>query len=190
VPELPQAKAARFVAQYGLREQDARLLAQERTVAAYFEEAVGAATTHSEPRVVANWILGELFRLLRAHNCEIAACRTQPAQLADLLGMVQRGAISATVGKHVLDTMFASGETADEVVQREGLAQLSDQTELARVVDRVLADNPKPVQQYLDGKETVLAFLVGQVMRQTRGQANPSIVGPLLQTRLDERKQR
>lgn len=190
MPELPAAKAQRFATQYALREHDARLLAEERAVAEYFEAAVAAAATHSEPRVVANWILGELFRLLREHACEIGECRVQPAQLAGLLSLVHRGAINATVSKQVLEEMFASGEVAEVVVQRDGLTQLNDHAELARVVERVLASNPKPVQQYLDGKQTVLAFFVGQVMRETRGQANPNIVGALLKEHLEQQRNR
>ncbi len=190
LPELPAARAARFVEQYGLREHDARLLAEERAIAEYFEATVAAARAHTEPRGVANWLLGELFRLLREHACDIDQCRVSPEGLADLLGLIHQGAINATVSKQVLEEMFTSGDAADVVVRREGLTQLNDHAELARVIDRVLVSNPKPVQQYLDGKQSVLAFFVGQVMRETRGQANPNIVGPLLKDRLEKQRNR
>jgi aspartyl-tRNA(Asn)/glutamyl-tRNA(Gln) amidotransferase subunit B len=189
LPELPECKAARLAAQYGLRSEDALLLAEERALADYYEATVAAAQGGCEPRVVANWILGELFRLLREHGCEISQCRVQPALLAGLLGLVSKGTINATVGKEVLEEMFASGEAAASVVARKGLTQISDSDELAGVVARVLANNPKPVQQYLEGKAAVLGFLVGQVMRETRGQANANSVGPLLREQIEKQRQ-
>jgi aspartyl-tRNA(Asn)/glutamyl-tRNA(Gln) amidotransferase subunit B len=139
---------------------------------------------------VANWILGELFRLIREQARDITDCRVQPAQLAALLCLVQEGAINATVGKNVLEEMFDSGQEAAAIVARRGLAQISDGDALVPVVVRVLAANPKPVQQYLEGKEAVLGYLVGLVMRETRGQANASIVGPLLREQLEKQRQR
>jgi len=190
LPELPEAKASRFGTQYGLRAEDARLLTEERAVADYYEATVAATGGICEPRGVANWVLGEVFRLLREHNCEITACRVQPAQLAGLLSLVQKSVINATVGKEVLGEMCASGETAEAVVARKGLTQISDGDQLAQVVVRVLANNPKPVQQYLEGKETVLGFLMGQVMRETRGQANAGVVGPLIKQQLEKLRPR
>ena len=106
----------------------------------------------------------------------------RPAQLADLLDLIQQGAINATVGKEVLAEMFASGEAAEEIVARKGLTQISDSDALAQVVAHVLANNPQPVQQYLDGKEAVLGYLVGQVMRETRGQANANVAAPIVES--------
>ncbi|NLG27372.1 MAG: Asp-tRNA(Asn)/Glu-tRNA(Gln) amidotransferase subunit GatB, partial [Chloroflexi bacterium] len=190
LPELPADKAARYEQQYGLRTPEARQLAEERAVAEYYDAAVKAAAGRVPPRTVANWVLSELFRLLREHAIEITACQVQPPQLTDLIALVHGGTITATVGKQVLEEMFASGKAAEAIVQRLGLTQVSDSAELAQVVARVVANNPKPVQQYLEGKETVLGFLVGQVMRETRGQANPSLVGPLLKEQLEKQRDR
>ncbi len=183
LPELPDAKRARFVAEMGIRQEDARLLTEDRATADYFEEAVQAAKGRIPAQIVANWIVGELFRLLRDSGQEIGQIRVRPEGLVELLGLLQEGAINAMGAKEVLDEMCASGESAVAIVERRGLRQISDQEALSAAVREVLEAHPGPVQQYLEGKEQVLGFLMGQVMRATRGQANPQMVRQLL---LDE----
>ncbi|HHX66228.1 MAG TPA: Asp-tRNA(Asn)/Glu-tRNA(Gln) amidotransferase subunit GatB [Chloroflexi bacterium] len=188
LPELPDAKRQRFMSEFGLRAEDAALLTEDRLVADYYEDAVRAAARGDagvEPQMVANWMLGEVFRLLREAGGDISAVKMTPDALAELLGLVQKGVINATVGKEVLEEMFSTGESASAIVDRRGLKQISDEDALAQVVRDVLEANPKPVQQYLDGKEAVFGFLVGQAMRATRGQANVQVVRELLQTELD-----
>jgi aspartyl-tRNA(Asn)/glutamyl-tRNA(Gln) amidotransferase subunit B len=186
LPELPDAKRERFVDRYGLRREDAAVLTEDRAVADYFEAAVSAATAHGvEPQTVANWITGEVFRLLRDGDATIETLRIPPEGLADLLWMVARGTINATVAKEVLAQMHASGEPADAIVARRGLTQISDTDALLAIVRQALEANPKPVKQYLEGKEQVLGFLVGQVMRATRGQANVQIATRLLREEID-----
>ncbi len=188
LPELSEAKGERFVAQYGLRREDAAILVEERAVADYYEAAVRAAQGIVEPRIVANWIVGELFRLLRDSGTEIGRARIGPEALAALLGLVAQSTINTTVAKDVLAEMFATGASAEQIVSRRGLTQISDAARLSEIVREAIEKNPKPVQQYLDGKETVLGFLIGQVMRATRGQANVKIVESLLREELARRK--
>ena len=206
LPELPDAKRERFIAQFGLRPEDAAVLTEDRAVAEYFEATVGADAGSAvgrhggrpvqgdggvgiEPQTVANWITGEVFRLLRDENATIDAFRVPPEGFAGLLGMVAKGTINATVAKEVLAEMHATGQTAEEIVARRGLTQISDEDALLAIVRQALDANPKPVQQFLEGKEQVLGFLVGQVMRATRGQANPQVANRLLREELDRLKQ-
>ncbi len=184
LPELPDAKRRRFVAELGIREEDARLLTEDRSVADYCEETVQAATGRVPAQIVANWMVGEIFRLLRDSGQEIGQINVRPQGLAELLGLLQEGAINGTVAKEVLDEMFASGADAGAIVERRGLRQINDQEALAAAVRDVIAAHPGPVQQYLDGKQQVLGFLIGQVMRATRGQANVQIVTELLNQEL------
>jgi aspartyl-tRNA(Asn)/glutamyl-tRNA(Gln) amidotransferase subunit B len=189
LPELPDAKRQRFVAEYGVRAEDAALLVEDRPVADYFEAAVRAGGAAISPQTVANWVLGELFRLLRDHGVGLEQAKVTPAGLAELLGLVSSGQINQTVAKEVLEEMFASGELAATIVQRRGLTQISDEARLLSLVQEVLAANPKAVQQFLEGKEQVLGFLVGQAMRATRGQANVQLLTRLLRQELAKRKQ-
>jgi len=185
LPELPEVKEKRFRAEYNLTAAEAAILAADRDVAAYFERAVAAGREKSlTPKTVANWISGELFRLLRAEEIEIDQLRISPEALAGLIGLVQEGTITANSAKIVLTEMFASGRSAAAIVKEGGLAQVSDEGALARVVEEVIAANPEQVARYRAGKETLLQWFVGQVMRATRGQANPQVASALLQERL------
>jgi aspartyl-tRNA(Asn)/glutamyl-tRNA(Gln) amidotransferase subunit B len=189
LPELPRAKAERFIAAYALRPADAKLLTEEKAVAEYFE-AVVRATTGVEARTVANWMTGEVFRLLAQEGQAIDSWHVSPDELARLLLLVEDGTINATVAKQVLDEMHASGESAAEIVRSAGLTQISDADALRDTILNVIDSNPVPVQQYLDGKDAVLGFLIGQAMRITRGRANARTVGDLLREELESRKTR
>lgn len=186
LPELPEAKRERFMAEYGLKADVAAVLVEDRAIAAFFERASVAGGETVEPRTVANWIVGEVFRLLREAGTEISQVRTTPEQLASLLVMLGEGEINATVAKEVLTEMFETGEPARAIVERKGLIQISDEDRLSQIVRNVLDENPKPVQEFLDGKGQVLGFLIGQVMRATRGQANVQVVRRLLGEALGE----
>lgn len=184
LPELPMARRDRLMSAYGLSRQEANLLTDERAVADFFEAAVQAYP--GEPRAMANWITGELFRLLNATGIEITAARVTPTALAELQMLVDQGVINLNTAKRVLNTMFQTGQTAAAIVQAEGLAQVSDQDALTAVIAQVLAEHPEEVMRYRAGKTTVLSWLMGQVMRATRGQANPQMVRRLLEQALKD----
>lgn len=187
LPELPAAKRARFVADFMLSAYDAGVLVSDRAVAEYFEAAVANG---GEPKRTANWITGELFRLMKENNLEIGDVekRTPPSRLVELIGLVEKRTINTTTARQVLAEMLEGGQTAQEIVEARGLAQLSDASALAAVVAQVLDDHPDAVAQYLAGKETVAGWLMGQVMRATRGQADPQLARQLLVEQLAGRQ--
>ena len=183
LPELPDVKHERLVRQYDLSPYDAAVLTSERAVAAFFESCT---RSHGDAKTVCNWITGEVFRLMKVREKGIEQSQLTPANLAELLALIDRGAINMTVGKEVLATMFDTGATAQAIVEQRGLLQISDQDELSRIIDEVIAANPKPVADYLAGKQTAVGFLIGQIMKATRGKANPNVVRELLGRRLDK----
>ncbi|HOT92407.1 MAG TPA: Asp-tRNA(Asn)/Glu-tRNA(Gln) amidotransferase subunit GatB [Anaerolineae bacterium] len=186
VPELPLAKKRRLMRDYGIRPYDAALLVSDRRVADYFETAATLAHTRDvAPQDVANWITGELFRLLNVAAISIDACKVTPRHLADLLGRVQQGTVSVTAAKTVLAAMSETGEFPDAVIERLGLAQISGTDALASLIQEVITNNPEQVQQYLRGKTNVLGWLVGQVMQASKGKANPQETRTLLQQALE-----
>ncbi|MBC7104702.1 MAG: Asp-tRNA(Asn)/Glu-tRNA(Gln) amidotransferase subunit GatB [Firmicutes bacterium] len=182
LPELPDARRARFMEQYGLSAYDAGVLTATREMADYFEECL---RHYPDPKTVANWVMGDLSRLLNAANVEIAACRVRPAQLGQMLRLIDRGTISGKIGKSVLEEMFVSGRDPEEIVREKGLVQITDEAALRAVVEEVVAANPKVVEDYRKGKAKALGFLVGQVMKATKGKASPDAVNRLLRERLD-----
>ena len=182
LPELPEAKKARFTAEYGLSAYDAGVLAADKAVANYFEAAVHAYV--GDAKTISNWISGELFRLMKGEWVEIDAIKVAPAGLVELASLVDKGSINSNTAREVLNQMFQTGETAGTIIQRQGLAQISNQAVLEAAVAQVLAANPKQVVQYLGGKETILQWLMGQVMRATRGKGNPHMVKTLLMEQL------
>jgi len=179
LPELPDAKVARFEADFILSAHDAGVLVSDQAVARYFEAAVAAG---GAPKQTANWITGELFRLIKERNLEIAAVEKKmpPARLVELMSLVRKKTINANTAKEVLADMLESGQAAQEIVEARGLAQLSDAAALAAIVTQVLDEHPDIVAQYLSGKEAVSGWLMGQVMRATHGQADPQLARKLL----------
>lgn len=185
LPELPRARRLRFISEYRLPPYDAALLTEDRATAEYFEQAVSARGSHdTEPKVIANWIIGELFHLLNAANLDIASCRASPGQLVELLALLERNVINITTAKHVLSVMFETGAGARDVVAQQGLGLIADQDQLIPIIDQVVSANPDAVSQYRRGKETVLRFLIGQVMKASRGKADPKLAAELLRERL------
>jgi len=181
LPELPDARRDRFMAEYGLSAYDADVLTADKAVADYFEACVKA---YPEAKTVGNWITGELFRLLKDTETGIEEVRIIPAALAGLLTLVEKGTINQSTAKAVLGEMFKSGRAAADIVAEKGLAQISDADELERVIDEVIAANPDQVAEYRAGKERLLGWFVGQVMKATRGKANPQLVTELLKEKL------
>ncbi len=181
MPELPAQKRARFVRQYGLREYDAQVLTLSRALSDYFERAAAASR---DPRAVANWVMGDLLGALKAEGKEITESPIRPEQLAELVDLIATGEISGKLGKEIFAKMFATGDSPRTIIEREGLRQISDADALSRIIDEILAANPKQVELYKGGKAGVLGFFVGQVMKATRGQANPQLVNQLLKEKL------
>ncbi|MCE7927889.1 MAG: Asp-tRNA(Asn)/Glu-tRNA(Gln) amidotransferase subunit GatB [Dehalococcoidia bacterium] len=186
LPELPEARRNRFLA-LGLSEHEAATLTDARDRAGYFEEVVAALGNDPgrAAKLAANWVLGEVGRWTNTTGQPITALKVTPASLSLLIGMVESGAITASVAKEVFDQMAATGRSAAEIVEASGLAQISGSDELAGVVSKVLATNEKAVADYRAGKEAAVKFLVGQVMRETRGRANPQTVQDLIARELE-----
>ncbi|MBI3281943.1 MAG: Asp-tRNA(Asn)/Glu-tRNA(Gln) amidotransferase subunit GatB [Acidobacteria bacterium] len=180
-PELPARKRERFASEYGIREYDAQVLTLTRAAAEYFEKAAAAS---GDPRTTANWVTGDLMGLLRAAGKEISESPVRAEDLGGLVRMIARGEVTGKLAKEILAKMFTSGESARAVMAREGLEQISDAGALEKIVEEVIANNPKQVAQYKAGKAAVLGFLVGQVMKASRGQANPSMVNEVLRAKL------
>ncbi len=189
LPELPAERRRRLTTQYGIRAYDAELLAADRALADYFEVAVKMGQELAlMPQDVANWMTGELFRLLNEANRPITGCRVTPEHLIALLFLVQKGTISASAAKKVLSEVFVTGEAPNTVVKRLGLAQMSDTDALHVLIAQVLDQNPIQLAQYLEGKESVLGWFVGQVMRVSQGKANPTQTREILQKSLEQRR--
>jgi len=181
LPELPAARKKRLLEQYGLPAKDATTLAFNKLLGDYFE-ALAQAT--GDARTAANWVLGELSGYLNAAGLEVTQCPVSVERLAELIGLVQKGTISGKMAKEVFAEMAVTGKAAASIVQERGLTQISDAGELEAIVARVVAANPGPAEEFRQGREKVLAFFVGQVMKETRGQANPQVVNELLRQHL------
>ncbi len=181
LPELPWEKRARFVRDYGVSDYDAGVLADDRALAAYFEEAARGA---SKPKAVANWVLNDLQSALGAAGVSVTECPVAPAALRELVGLIESGTISGRQGKEVFAEMFQTGKAPGVVVEEKGLRQVSDTGELEAFCDQVIAANPGPVADYRAGKTAAINFLKGQVMKLSKGKANPNVVGEILAGKL------
>jgi aspartyl-tRNA(Asn)/glutamyl-tRNA(Gln) amidotransferase subunit B len=181
MPELPSKKRARFIRELGLREYDAEVLTATRAASEYYETV---ARLSGDPKTAANWVMGDLMGLLKSEGKEIGESPVSAENLGDLVKRIASGDLSGKLAKEIFPKMFASGESAAIVMEREGLKPMSDSAELEKVIAEVIAANPKQVDQYRGGKTTVINFLVGQVMRATRGQANVTSVTELLKRAL------
>ena len=183
LPELPDAKIGRFIADYGLSRQDAEALTAERPVVEWFEQAVAAYG--GSAKEVANWVTGQLFALINLQEGDITSLGIRPDDFAELLKLVDAGTINRNTGKKVLEEMVATGQSPAAIVKAQGLAQVSDEAGLTQVVDALLAANPGEVAKYREGKTSLLGWFMGQVMKETRGTANPDVVRKLLVERLE-----
>jgi len=183
MPELPAAKIARFVAEYGITPYDVGVLTGTRALGDFFEAAVKAG---APAKAAASWISVELLRRLNDAAKEIAECPVAPAALAELLGKIEKGEITAASGKKVFATMFETGKRAAEIIAAEGFAQISDTGAIEKIAREIIAKSPDNVAKYRSGNEGVFKFFVGQVMRETRGQANPQMVNEIVKRVLSE----
>jgi aspartyl-tRNA(Asn)/glutamyl-tRNA(Gln) amidotransferase subunit B len=182
LPELPEQRKRRFLSEYGLAEQEAAWLSQSEGIAGFFEET---ARRSGNPRAASNWIMGSVGRHLNEHGIDIGQLRVDPAGLCALIELVDRGTLSGSAAKTVFERMAESGEPAQAIVESEGLSQIDDTAVLGTAVKAAMEANPQAVASYRAGKTGTLGFLVGQVMRQTRGQANPRLVRAMVQGALD-----
>ena len=181
VPELPAKKRERFIAEMGLSEYDADVLTGSREISEYFDTA---ARVSGQPKMAANWVMGDLMGALKAESREIAASPVSAENLGALVKLIASGELSGKLAKEVFPKMFASGDAPADIVVREGLKQISDTSALEKIIDEVIAGNPKQVEQYRGGKTSVINFLVGQAMKATRGQANVGVVTDVLKQKL------
>jgi aspartyl-tRNA(Asn)/glutamyl-tRNA(Gln) amidotransferase subunit B len=183
MPELPEARRERFVAAYRIPAYDAGVLTQSAALADYFEKTAAAA---SNAKAVSNWIMGELSRVINERGIDIAHAPIAPEALAGLIKLIDKGTISSAIAKDVFAKMLESGRSADEIVQAEGLAQIGDESAIVAAIRDVLAQHASTVAQYRAGKQQTFGFLVGQVMKATKGKANPKLANELLRRELSE----
>ncbi len=181
MPELPQQKRRRFIEAFALREYDAQVLTATRATSDYFERAVAAS---GDARTTANWVMGDLVAALKADNKDFSESPVSPECLGELVALIGKKELSGKLAKEIFPKMYASGESARTIMDREGLRQISDNSALEKIVDDVIAANPKQVEQYKGGKSTVIGFFVGQVMKASRGQADPATVNEMLRNKL------
>ncbi len=181
LPELPEARRARYTVELGLSLQDAEVLTSNRELADYFEGCLGHG---SQPKGAANWIMGEVTRGLNDRGLEITACPVTPKLLADLLALIEKGTISVKIAKTVFDEIWQSGKGAAEIVEEKGLVQVSDSGAIEKIVDEIIAANQGQVEEFRGGKEKVLGFFVGQIMKASKGKANPALVNEILLKKL------
>jgi len=181
LPELPQARLERFMSSFGLSAQDAEVLTAERNHAEFFEAAV---KLYDQPRKIANMMLGPLQRELNQRGTSLAVSAMRPEALAELVRIIDAGLISAKIGNDVFGELFENGAMPEAFVRERGLVQISDTSAIEQAVDEVIAENPAEVEAYRGGKTKLVSFFVGQVMRKTRGKANPALVNELLASKL------
>ena len=181
LPELPVARQQRFVSEYGLPEYDAGVVTSSRHLANYFETCV---KLFNQPKTVSNWVMGELLRELNHSGTPVAASPVNPERLVSLLKLVDNGTISLKVARDLFPELYASAKSPEQLVQEKGLTQVSDEGALERIIDDVMTKNPAQLAQYRSGKEQVLGFFVGQVLKASGGKANPGKVNELLKKKL------
>ncbi len=183
IPELPAQKQRRYVEEYGLPEYDAGILTSSRDLANYFERCV---KLYENPKVISNWLMGDFLRLVNEKNMEISNVPVTAESLVKLLKLVDSKVISGPIAKTVFEEMFNTGKDPEAIVEEKGLKQISDRDELVSVIKKVLAENPKSVEDYKNGKKKALGFLVGQTMKATKGKANPQLVNEILLEELEK----
>ena len=182
IPELPKEKMSRFILQYSIPEYDAFVLTQERKTSEFFEQAVLA---YNNPKSISNWIMGSINAILNEKNADIEGTKLSPQNLADMVKMIDEGVISIKIAKEILSEMADKGESPQVFVEKKGLKQISDMGELENVIEKVVKANDESVSAYRGGKKNALAYLIGQIMKETHGKANPKIVNELLIKKLD-----
>jgi aspartyl-tRNA(Asn)/glutamyl-tRNA(Gln) amidotransferase subunit B len=184
MPELPDARRLRFEQEFGLSPYDARVLSESRSRADFYEAAVASAGA-PRAKAVANWVTGDLARLLNADNAEIGDAKLTPDALAELISLQEAGTVSGKTAKTVFEETYRTGKAPSAIVAEQGLTQITSSDEVDASIDKVIADNPRAVEDYRGGKEEAIKFLVGQVMRETRGRASPDLASEVLREKLN-----
>ncbi|MFX4263330.1 Asp-tRNA(Asn)/Glu-tRNA(Gln) amidotransferase subunit GatB [Pelotomaculum propionicicum] len=181
IPELPDARRKRLVEEHGLPAYDAGVITSSFALAEFFDATLNK---YPDAKKISNWIMGELLRLLNARGMELSESKITPAGLASLLKLIEKGSISNKIGKEIFEVMFEEGKEPGQLVKEKGLSQISDEGQLTRIIAEVIDKNPKSVADFQSGKEQAIGFLVGQVMKATRGQANPGVANTMLREKL------
>ncbi|MGP4066377.1 Asp-tRNA(Asn)/Glu-tRNA(Gln) amidotransferase subunit GatB [Oceanobacillus sp. M65] len=184
IPELPDARKARYIAQLGLSEYDASVLTSSKQMADFFEEAVNSG---ADMKQVSNWLMGEVSAYMNKHYKELGDLAITPEALAKMINLIEDGTISSKIAKKVFAELVENGGDPEQVVKDKGLVQISDEGQLREIISSVLADNEQSIIDYKNGKDKAVKFLVGQVMKATKGQANPPMVNKILQEELDKK---
>lgn len=182
LPELPEQASQRLIDQHGLSQYDADLITQSPQILQFFDETL---KLHPDAKAVSNWMMGDLTRLLNQNGMEIQDAKIKPVLLAEMLNLLNEGTISGKMAKTVFEEMFASGQNPKTIIEEKGLVQISDADALLPLIDEIVNNNPKVLQDYKNGKEKAFGFFIGQIMKATRGQANPEMINKLLRERLD-----
>lgn len=183
LPELPDAREKRLIETFGIPAYDARFMTQSKAHGDYFEEVMSFG---AEPKAASNWVMGELSALLNADNCDIADSPVSPPALGEMLSLLKDGTISGKMAKEIFKEMYDSRESAKTIVESKGLRQITGEAEIVELIDKVLAENQKAVDEYRGGKAQALGFLVGKAMAASRGRANPALVNRVLRERLEQ----
>lgn len=183
IPELPEQRRSRYVEEYGLPEYDAFILTSSKKTADFFDQTV---TLGAAPKTVSNWLMGDIAKLVNDHELEAGDIPFTPAHLAALIALIEKGAISNSAAKKVLNEMFNNPEEPEKIVDRLGLSQVSDEGAIMQMIQDVIAQNAQSVADYKAGKDKAMGYLVGQVMRVSRGKANPQVINKLLKEALDQ----
>jgi aspartyl-tRNA(Asn)/glutamyl-tRNA(Gln) amidotransferase subunit B len=184
MPELPEKRRDRFIKEYALSEYDAGVLTATHALADFFEEV---ARSSGQPKAAANWVMGDLLRFYKDGNVDLkdlSSSPVTPKMLADMISLVEKGTISGKIAKTVIEEMYNTRKDAQKIIEEKGLVQISDSSEIEKIVDKVIGENLKTVEQYRAGKTGSFAFFVGQVMKATSGRANPQTVNELLRKKL------
>lgn len=182
LPEMPKEKRQRMIDKDGLPEYDAGIITASKALVDFYD---AVHTYYGDAKKISNWIMGELLAKVNAEGIELDALKIQPEQMAALLKLVDSGEISGKIAKKVFAEMFETGKNPDDIIKEQGLKQISDETELKTMIEQVAETNPKSVEDYKAGKTKALGFLVGQIMKQSRGQANPAVINRLLVEKLN-----
>ena len=182
LPELPSAKKDRFIESYQLKSSDAEVLTSSKKLADFFEEV--DKDTDIDPQSTANWIIGDYMAALNKADLEIEESKISASDLAGLLNKIADQTISGKIAKEVFEAMWEGEGSAEEIIERKGLVQITDDSEIEGIVDMVIKDNPSQVKEYLGGKNQLLGYFVGQIMKETKGKANPQKVNEILKNKL------
>ncbi len=181
MPELPQAKRERFVSEYGIPAYDAGVLTADKALSLYYEDVVKLC---GKPKIVSNWLMGDVMKFLNEDKRDIRDCPITAQSLADMISLIEEGAISGKMAKEVIDDMYKTGKTPKEIIAEKGMVQITDEGELTKTIAAIIDANPKQLADYRGGKDKLFGFFVGQVMKATQGKANPQLVNDLLKKML------